>query len=88
MLQKELRNAVSVYVCFRTICLVVVNLYGKGKKNTYTKYVWYNATQITYYSAEIVASMIIDRTVLVLLKRSGLVMYRITQYSIWYNIHK
>lgn len=66
-------------VCFRTICLVVVNLCGKGKKNTYTKYVWYNATQITYYSAEIVASMIIDnRLVMVLLKRSGLVLYRIT----------
>jgi len=58
-----------VRVCFRTICLVV-NLYGKGKKN---------ATQITYYSAEIVASMIIDnRIVMVLLKRSGLVLYRIT----------
>lgn len=66
-------------VCFKTICLVVVvNLYSKGKKNTYTKYVWYNAKQITYYSAEIVASMIIDSTVLVLLKRSGLVLYRIT----------
>jgi len=50
-------------VRFRTSCLVVVSLYGKGKKNTYTKYVWYNATQITYYSAETVASMIIDRTV-------------------------
>jgi hypothetical protein len=35
--------------------------------------------QITYYSAEIIASMIIDnRIVMVLLKRSGLVLYRIT----------
>jgi hypothetical protein len=77
VLQKELGNAVSV--CFRTICLVVVNLYGKGKKNTYTKYVWYNATQITYYSAETVASMITDnRIVMVFLKRCGLVLYRIT----------
>jgi hypothetical protein len=78
VLQKELGNAVSVCVCFRTICHVVVNLYGKGKKNTYTKYVWYNATQITYYRA-VVASMVIDnRIVMVLLKRSGLVLHRIT----------
>ena len=67
-----------VCVCFRTICLVVVNLYSKVKKNTYTRYVWYSATQITYNSAEIVASMIIDdRIVTVLLKRCGLVLCRI-----------
>jgi len=51
-----------VWVLGQFVLLLSIHMV-KVKKNTYTKYVWYNATQITYYSAEIVASMIIDRTV-------------------------
>lgn len=76
MLQKESGNSVSVcfyvlgqLVLLLSICMIKVKripMFG-------------TMLQITYYSAEIIASMIIDnRIVMVLLKRSGLVLYRIT----------
>jgi hypothetical protein len=73
-----------VCVVQEDLCFLVASLsqYAmKGKMNTYTKYVWYNANlqPITYSNADIVACMVVDkRMVLVLLKRSMLVLCRIT----------